>query len=382
MKPLKLLAVGHVMLPVTLCLVAGLTIVACGGGAATASTSQATPTPTTTTSGSNPAVIDVPACATQSGHAQLVCLADEFKKQLSTTQVASVQRSYTLAEARKWSNLPQSLVASANKRVGLNFGAMTATQIQYAKALIKAAAGTPAYEGWDEVQQIINADEYLLANGGGSAYGASNYYIALLGTPSATGTWSLQFGGHHLAFANTYVNGQLAGATPAFRSSEPFAAFTWGGVSNEPLAQERSALSAMLNALGESEKTAARLAGTFTDILVGPQKDGQFPATPSGLKVGALNATQKALVLAAIRTYTDDLSPAEAAALLARYTTEIDNTYISFSGTTQLLTQNDYVRIDGPSVWIEYSTQRGIVLSPTHPHTVWRDKTRDYGGNS
>ena len=38
------------------------------------------------------------------------------------------------------------------------------------------------------------------------------------------------------------------------------------------------------------------------------------------------------------------------------------------------------MRIDGPSVWIEYSTQNGIILTPKHPHSIWRDHTKDYGG--
>ena len=35
---------------------------------------------------------------------------------------------------------------------------------------------------------------------------------------------------------------------------------------------------------------------------------------------------------------------------------------------------------DNLCVWIEYSTQNGIVLSGTHPHSVWRDRVSDYGG--
>ncbi|WP_461105034.1 DUF3500 domain-containing protein [Spirosoma koreense] len=47
-----------------------------------------------------------------------------------------------------------------------------------------------------------------------------------------------------------------------------------------------------------------------------------------------------------------------------------------------MITANDYFRIDGPRVWIEYSTQGGIVIrTPPHPHSVWRDRTGDYGGN-
>lgn len=76
-----------------------------------------------------------------------------------------------------------------------------------------------------------------------------------------------------------------------------------------------------------------------------------------------------------------DIDDANAAGIMARYTGELDNTYISYSGTTTMTAINDYVRIDGPSVWIEYSCQHGIVLSGNHPHSVWRDKIKDYGGN-
>jgi hypothetical protein len=39
------------------------------------------------------------------------------------------------------------------------------------------------------------------------------------------------------------------------------------------------------------------------------------------------------------------------------------------------------VRIDGPGVWIEFVCQNGIVYQgQIHYHTVYRDHTRDYGG--
>jgi hypothetical protein len=43
-------------------------------------------------------------------------------------------------------------------------------------------------------------------------------------------------------------------------------------------------------------------------------------------------------------------------------------------------TSGTYFRIDGPRVWIEVSCQSGEVLSGTHYHSIFRDKTYDYGG--
>ena len=72
------------------------------------------------------------------------------------------------------------------------------------------------------------------------------------------------------------------------------------------------------------------------------------PLRPSGIKGSALSASEKALVLAAIKTYVYDIDDADAATILAKYTGELDNTYVAFSGNTSLINRNDYVRIDGP----------------------------------
>jgi hypothetical protein len=85
------------------------------------------------------------------------------------------------------------------------------------------------------------------------------------------------------------------------------------------------------------------------------------------------------LVIAAIKTYTDDVDNTNGATILSKYTNDIDNTYITYSSTGTFNTQSDYIRIDGPNVWIEFSVQRAIVLSGVHYHSVWRDRITDYG---
>ena len=313
------------------------------------------------------------------GIKKIIRLADAFKATLKDDQLAQVQLDYSKKDAAKWSNFPASFRGA--QRVGLNFGSMTAAQIAAAKDLLKEVAGKRVNEGWDELQQLLYADDYLAANGGGRDYGTPNYYIAFLGKPAITGVFEIQFGGHHMAFANTYKDGVLTGATPSFRGVEPFGEFKWEGKTAQPLNQEQEALSAMLKSLSVAELSTAKLASTYSNLVVGPQRDGAFPATPSGIKCSDLSAAQKALVLAAIKTYVDDIDDADAAIILKKYTAELKDTYVSYSGTTGMTTRNDYVRIDGPSVWIEYSCQHGIILSGTHPHSVWRDKAKDYGGN-
>lgn len=323
--------------------------------------------------------LDIPGCPVKIGIDRTVCLADAFKKQLSADQVAAVELPYSVISAKRWSNLPQGMVRGNNNRIGLSLAAMNPEQLRYAKALVKSVAGQTADEGWDELQQLVNADDYLGANGGGKMYGAANYYITILGTAAKTGTFEIQFGGHHLAFGNTYKDGVLVGATPSFRGVEPFNTFSWNGKNNQPIQQEQAALSAMLSGLTDEQLAKAKLDKVYSDIVTGPQNDNSFPATQSGIACSELSAKQKALVLKAIATYVGDVANADA--ITKKYTKELDKTYLSYSGTTGMTTRNDYVRLDGPSLWLEYVCQNGVIMRATHPHSVWRDKMTDYGGN-
>ncbi|MDN3676168.1 DUF3500 domain-containing protein [Flavobacterium paronense] len=307
---------------------------------------------------------------------EIIDLANAFKATLTASQITTLQLSYSLTNARTWSNLP----ASMSARLGLKMGTLTAPQLAAAKALVQAMTGTPIGEGYNEVQGLWAADDYLSVNGGGTNYGAGNFYISFFGTPAMTGTFEIQMTGHHRTVSNTYINGNLVGATPSFVATEPYASFTSGGNTYQPMLEEKTALVNMLSGLTATQLTTAHLTTTFTDIVCGPQKDWMFPTTKVGLQANTLTASQKQLILNAIATYVNDVDDTSAATFMTQYTAEIDNTYIVYSGTATLNNQNDYIRIDGPSVWIEYSTQNGIILSPKHPHSIWRDHAKDYGG--
>lgn len=343
---------------------------------------------------------------TSAASGSVVALAEAFAATLDDDQKTALDQEYTFANATNWSNLPNALVAggggmggggmpggdttttstssssstSSGGRVGVQTSTLSDDQWTALRALLQAATGTATNEGYDEVLQHLAADDYLADNGGGSDYGRGNYFIAFLGTPSDTGTWELQFGGHHLAVANTYTDGVLAGATPSFRGIEPFTTVTEDDVTVMPEQQEAAAFAAVIGSLTDAEKTAAELSESFNDIVLGPGEDWAFPTTAEGVKGSDLTADQEALVLAAITTYVGDVDDADAATILATYEGQLDDTYVSYTGTGNFTDQGDYIRIDGPQVWIEFSMQNGIVLSGAHPHAVWRDEKTDYAG--
>jgi hypothetical protein len=317
-------------------------------------------------------------CADQEGHAKLVCLADALKAGLTPEMLAQTELPYSVDDAKKWSNFPP---MGYRDRVGPTLGDFTADQRGLIKAILTTASSLTPNEGYDELEQILNADDFLIAETGETGFSSSNYHIAFLGTPAATGTWQLYFGGHHLAVSNTYTDGVLTGATPSFRGVEPFTTFTQNGRENAPMAQEQAAFAAVLTSLTPDQAAKAGLADSYPNIIAGPQQDDAIPAASEGIKAGELSADQQALVMAAIATYVGDVASPDAEAILARYQAELAETFIAFSGTPNLDTENDYIRIDGPSIWIEISIQPGRSIPGVHPHTVWRDKAADYGGN-
>jgi hypothetical protein len=143
----------------------------------------------------------------------------------------------------------------------------------------------------------------------------------------------------------------------------------------------KNGMLALTASLSTDQLTKAKLTESFTDVLLGPGADGGFPQTKEGIKASELSDEQKKLVVAAMTPWISVVDEATAATLMSTYETELDETYISYSGNTSLTSQGDYVRIDGPGVWVEFVCQNGVVYqNQIHYHTIYRDHTRDYGG--
>ena len=404
-------------------------IVLVGGGFAVANAS------TDTGTAKSAAGVKRPVDKKATGTAAVVSAANEFLNTLDADQQASTLLDLTQANATAWSNLP----CGSSCRPGIQLGSLTDTQLVAAMKVLKLATGTGKNTGYDQITQIIKADDVLnsaqstssagpapsdtasstasadpsatatatdtatatptstatdaptdvptgtppsggTGGGGLGGYGSGVYFLAFLGTPSATGTWQLHFGGHHLALNLTYKNGKVAGASPFFVGVEPT---TWtddDGTTYSPLATMRDGLLALTGSLSTEQLATAKLSESFSDVLLGPGQDGQFPETKEGIKVSTLSPKQKQLVLKAIHPWIANVDDATAKKLMKTYEHELNQTYVAYSGTTALDTQGDYVRIDGPGVWVEFVCQNGVVYrDQIHYHTVYRDHTRDYG---
>jgi len=358
------------------------------------------------------------------GVGAVVSAAHTFLNTLDADQQSATLLDFTQANATAWSNLP----CGSSCRVGIQTSTLTDAQLSALKAVLKSALGTGKNSGYDQAMQVLAADDVLNTassstgsasgaptdvpsadpsataaptstdaptdaptgtppsggpgggGGGGGGYGSGNYYLAFLGTPSKTGTWQLHFGGHHLAVNITYKNGKVAGASPYFVGVEPSSWTDASGTTYAPLNDMRDGMLALTSSLSTAQLAKAKLTETFTDVLLGPDQDGNFPETKEGIKASELSAKQKKLVLEAIHPWIANVDDATAKQLMKTYAKELNETYVAYSGSTSLTSQGDYVRIDGPSVWVEFVCQDGVVYrDKIHYHTVYRDHTRDYG---
>ena len=306
--------------------------------------------------------------------------ANTFLSSLTPAEHAKVSFAFNSPQRTGWSNLPSGIF----QRNGLRLGDLSAQKRAAALTLVAAALSR---EGYRKVTDIMNGDEVLKnagggqtggrqgrggGRGGGVRFGLDEYYIALLGNPSATAPWMLQFGGHHLAI-NVTVVGASSVLTPSLPAAQP-AKYTLNGQTIRPLGRENDKGFALINALNPAQLKKAVLNYEVSDLVLGPGADGKV-IMPEGILASELNASQQAMLLDIAHEWVGILNDEAAAAKMAEIKANLARTYFAWSGATR----NGglaYYRIHGPTLVIEYAPQQGDL---DHIHTIYRDPTNDYG---
>jgi hypothetical protein len=187
-----------------------------------------------------------------------------------------------------------------------------------------------------------------------------------------------------------------------------------GGTAHAPLEIQRAACYNLATAIqaDNTVSNAAKLSGTFSDVVMGvtASGDGNFPFTGTttyatgttgrGVLYSSLNATEKAYVKAYIEAWVNTQASDVSSNLLADYEGDaaLNSTYIGYGAgtagnadftaqinnaeTTPANSQHSYIRVDGPRVWIEFVVQLAVAYKNqnfVHYHSLWRDKLADYG---
>lgn len=310
--------------------------------------------------------------ATLSPAATTVAAAKAFLATLDESQRGKVVFAFDdKTQKQRWSNLPTGIY----ERAGLRLGDLSKLQREAVMRLL-AAALSPS--GYQKVVDIMEGDEQLTKGGGPGGkivFGRDEYYLSLLGNPSASAPWLIQFGGHHLALNITLV-GEHGALTPSHTATQP-AKFSFEGRTVRPLGEETDRAFALINALDATQRKQAILGAQFRDLVLGPGNDGKTLA-PEGVKASTFNAKQQDQLLGLIQQWVGILRDDAAKAKLAELKSQLKDTWFAWSGPTEPGSAA-YFRIQGPTVFIEYAPQKLGGDATQHIHTMYRDPSNEYG---
>jgi hypothetical protein len=315
--------------------------------------------------------------------ARTVAAANAFLNTLDAAQRAKAAFPFDSPQKTNWSNLPSGIFV----RNSLRLADMSPPQRTAAMALLSTVLSA---DGYRKATDIMNGDEVLRLRGGGRTggrpggggrrggrgggvvFGKDEYFLAMLGPPSMTAPWMIQFGGHHLGVNVTIVGAQSV-ITPSLPATQP-ATFTLDGETIRPLGDENDKGFVLINALDDAQRRQAILPYQVSDLVLGPLEDGKT-IQPEGILASALTPAQQTLLLDVAHEWVGMLNDEGAAARMAEIRANLPRTYFAWSGAT---TNGGlaYYRIQGPTVVIEYAPQQRDL---DHIHTIYRDPTNDYG---
>jgi hypothetical protein len=248
------------------------------------------------------------------------------------------------------------------------------------------------------------------------------YYVRFFGAPSATGTWSWRFGGHHISLNFTIIDGVLSGATPLFFGADPASAPLLGPHPLRPLAGVEDLARELTRSLSSDLRDIAVVSPRAPTDLVGSNRpslaDGDVPIAlplifrrpfdsevgeamhraqarleestgvdssdleamsfthrPKGLAAKAMDADQRGMLDALLRLYVDRLPDDVAAEEAAKFEgAALGDVHLLWAGGLEP-GQPHYYRLHGPTLLVEYDN---TARDANHVHTVWRDPRGDF----
>jgi hypothetical protein len=316
--------------------------------------------------------------------ARVVAAAETFLGTLDQGQRLKANIDLNERTRTVWSNLPTgtTLQSGATERNGLKLGDMTPPQEKAALALL---ATTLSSEGFRKAMAIVDADQVLETrsaaarpSGARIRFGRGEYYMGILGKPSATDPWMIQFGGHHLA-VNVTLAGRQHELAPTHTGTQP-ASYSVDGRTIRPLGDENDKAFALINALTADQQKQAVLGVEVRNLVLGPGADGKTIA-PEGIRASAFTSPQRAMLLDLVSEWVGMLGVEAGAAKMKEVESRLPDTYFAWAGPT-VNGSGAYFRIQGPTVLIEYAPQGRGDASTDHIHTIYRDPTNDYAARA
>jgi hypothetical protein len=309
---------------------------------------------------------------------------------------------------------------------GLTLAEMSTSQHRLVHRLLASALSTAGYVTASTILGLENVLDQL--EGFVTAYDRARgrdpllYYVRFFGSPSATGTWSWRFGGHHISLNFTIIDGELSGLTPLFFGADPASSPLLGPHPLRPLAGVEDLARELTRSLPESQRQRVIVTPRAPTDIVGANRsalaDGDEPIAlpliwrgrfgddldgflhkvqvgmessigivpadlaamafthrPKGLAARDMTSDHREMLDALLHLYVkrlpDDLADEEAAKFAG---SSLDDIHLLWAGGLEP-GEPHYYRLHGPTILVEYdNSARGA----NHVHTVWRDPRGDF----
>jgi hypothetical protein len=266
------------------------------------------------------------------------------------------------------------------ERVGVPLDLMTGEQRRLTHQLLTSLLSA---RGYLKVVQIMQLEQILgMLDTAGLPRGVGHYEVVLFGKPSLTDPWSWRFEGHHVSL-NVVVAPAGVSVTPSFFGSNPAEVRSGPLTGFRVLGAEEDLARDLVTSLTPAQRSKAVVSSEAPrDIFTGNinKPADQWEAWREtlqvlGLPVADLNEVQQHWV----RRILDEVVGVYRPELSAEFLNAIDPKKLSFAwmGATERGAPH-YFRLQGTDFVFEFDN---VQDNGNHVHSVWRDKSRDFGAN-
>jgi hypothetical protein len=309
------------------------------------------------------------AIAQQRSAPSMATAATNFLASLTPEQRQRATFAFDSGERMRWHFVPQF------ERNGLQIREMTEPQRKLAHELLKTGLSARGYTTYTQIMQLENILK-AVEKGSGPTRDPEGYRFSVFGTPAAKGTWGWRVEFHHVSLHFDVVNGTAISSTPSFAGANPAEVKDGPQKGQRTLGTLEDTARALVTALDESQrKTAIFTNVALNDIVTGNELDIK-PLSPDGIKVSAMTAAQRDLLMKVLDAYAGLMAPDIAADRMAKVKKAgIENIGFAWAGSIER-GQKHYYRMQGPTFLIEFDNTQN---DGNHVHSVWRDFNGDFG---
>jgi len=298
--------------------------------------------------------------------AEMATAANAFLASLDAEQVKKAKFPFDGEQRENWGFVPR-------ERKGLPLEELDEKQSALVRTLLKTILSDA---GMKKVDTIMALEAFLGEIEKRPDFrNPKAYFTSVFGEPSATGTWSLRYEGHHLSLNYTVIDGKEVAVTPSFFATNP------GEVRIEhkmkgtrALAAEEDLARALALTLKEAGKEVVFSEQPPADILTAEDRSVK-QLEPVGVKASEMTAGQQQALMELITEYAarhrKELEESE----LAKIKADLENLRFGWAGGLKR-GEPLYYRIQGTTFLVEVAN---VQNEGNHVHAVWRDSKNDFG---